>query len=327
MLTAQQRYNIKRCFMMICFSMLFAIPGYAQQDKLLTLTGKPSESLLDVVTHALHCVKPDAFTMDGQLIVECFSGKKRFEAHLYGSTSSDLNRDGHNDVILGITFPFREHTIWKEDDQDLLLMYTVEKDGTVRQVFQRKLDPGEQGGIRQLWFEDVTGDGNAEILCVHWNAYRGRFGADIKARYIIIGGHQPFTVLIDLGIGGISHYPQKNVTQADVHFQDRNGDGIQEFFFTWSEGPNNLSLVPLTSPPDIYQATFMVTEAVIDALRQAELPNEILQALHTLQTRKFFSKQMFVQTVEQQIGGEAIAQYGELIVQTAIGPYQLQQTE
>lgn len=308
---------------------LFSTTGETLEGTLLHFTGDPPQSLLDSVSQEFHCEHQLDwyYNLEDTLVVKCYRDRITLEAHLYGSTSVDLNGDGRNDLIIGLTFPGREQTAWKEDDLDLLLMYTVEDDGTVRQVFRKEFDPGEQGGIRQLWLEDITGDENAEILCVHWNAYRGRFGADITAQYIIIGGHQPFTVLADLGVGGISHYPQKNVKQADVHFQDRDGDGLQEIILTWSEGPDTFSLSPVSSAPDIYHATFTLTSVVLKALQQVGLPEETLQVLHALQDREFLAKQTFLQTVKQHIGSDAVAQYGDVIVQSAIGPYQLQHME
>jgi hypothetical protein len=121
------------------------------------------------------------------------------------------------------------------------------------------------------------------------------------------------------------HYPKEHVKQATIQFRDIDGDGIQEILATWLEGHDYFTLQPGASQSDISHVTFTLTAVVVDGLRQAGLPEDALQALHPLLDREFLSKQTFLQAVEQQLGTDALAQYGELIVQTAIGPYQLQQ--
>ncbi len=306
-----------------CFTWL-STPGEALEGELLTFSGEPSEALVAAVSHALDCRKFNWYTLDGQLMFECFAEQKSFDAHLSGSDSYDLNGDGRNDLILGLTFPSRTQTAWEDDDQDLLLFYTVEEDGAVRQVFREKLDPGEQGRIRKLWTEDINGDGVSEILCVHSEYYWGAKGGDLVRRLLILRGRPPFLLLGRFKIVSDGAFLAQ---QAEIQFQDKNGDGIRELLLNRSEGPDDESLEPLSSSPDIYKVTFEVTSVVLDALRQTSLPEESAQALQALLSREFFSKQMFLQAVEQHIGPDAAAQYGELIVQTALGPYQLQSAE
>lgn len=322
----QQWIRLGRCVLVLWGIGLSAVPCDADEGTLLNFIGEPSQGLLDGISQEFQCewLGDWYYNRQNTLVIECHRGEITLEAHLYGSTAYDLNDDGRNDIVLGIYFPFREHTSWKDDDRDLLLLYTVNDGHTVQQVFRKELDPGEQGRIKQLWLEDVTGDGVPEILCVHSNLYIGAKRDNYERRLLILRGRPPFLLLGEKTIEGETIRKEGFfLQQADMQWQDIDHDGILELLLAWSEAPDDGSpLVPLASAPEIYHVTFALTAAVLDALRQAGLPEAALQAL---QDQTFLSKAAFLQAVAQQIGADAAAQYGELIVQTAIGPYRAQQ--
>jgi len=298
---------------------------YAIEQEKLNFIEEPSQIFQQTVSQELQCTRLDWYTIDGELRFECQHANEQINIHAYGSIHQDVNGDGYPDLILAMEFPQREQTSWKGDDHDLLLVYILWNDGKSERMFRHELMPGDDGGMMHLALANLAGDLLPEIVCVEMELYVGAKRDHVTTELIVVRGRPPFFLVGEMNIRKEMNLEGTLMRQADIQFQDRDDDGIQELILTWSEGIDRFSLTPFPSASEVYHMTFTLTAAMLDVFRQAGLPEAITQALHPLLDRTFVSKPAFLEACTPLIGAETVTQYGDVIVQTAIGPYQLQQ--